>query len=151
MFEESETPVPIIRARDNRETVRVVKGVTRFLVHGCEVNDAYAIIEQIIPPDCGPPLHVHRHETEIFFVVDGQFEIVVGDHSVAGLPGTSAVCPRNIPHKFRNISDAPARLTVTIIPGHFGEFFERVDKADPDDHEAIRALAAEYDIEVLDR
>lgn len=98
-----------------------------------------------------PPLHVHRHETEIFFVVDGQFEIIVGDHTVAGQAGASAVCPRDIPHMFRNISDAPARITVTIIPGHFGEFFERVDSVGPDDHEAIRDLAAEYGVEVFDR
>jgi len=151
MYEKTETPVPIIRTRDDRETVRVVKGVTRFLVHGGEVNDAYAIIEQIIPPGGGPPLHVHRHETEIFYVVEGQFEIVVGDQILTAAPGTSAVCPRDIPHKFRNVYDVPSRLTVTIIPGHFGAFFERVDTVDPDDHEAIRVLAAEYDVEVLDR
>jgi mannose-6-phosphate isomerase-like protein (cupin superfamily) len=151
MFEETETLVPIIRTRDDHETVRVVKGVTRFLVHGREVSDAYAIIEQIIPPGGGPPMHVHRHETEIFFVVEGQFEIVVGDQTVTGPAGASAVCPRDIPHTFRNISDVPARLTVTIIPGHFGEFFERVDSVDPDNHDAIRDLAAEYGVEVFER
>ena len=77
MFEVTETPVPIICTRDDREMVRVVKGVTRFLVHGREVNSAYAIIEQIIPPGGGPPLHVHRQEPEIFYVVDGQFEFAV--------------------------------------------------------------------------
>jgi hypothetical protein len=45
----------------------------------------------------------------------------------------------------------PARLTVTIIPGHFGEYFERVDRIDPDDHQAIRDLTAEYGVEVFDR
>jgi mannose-6-phosphate isomerase-like protein (cupin superfamily) len=104
-----------------------------------------------VPPGGGPPLHVHRHETEIFFVVDGQFEILVGDQTVTGQAGTSAVCPRDIPHTFRNISKVPACLTITIIPGHFSEYFERVDAVDPDDHEAIRDLAAEYGVEVLDR
>jgi hypothetical protein len=40
-LQKTETPVPIIRTRDDGETVHVVKGVTRFLVRGGEVNKLF--------------------------------------------------------------------------------------------------------------
>jgi hypothetical protein len=47
----------------------VVDGHSRILVRSEQVSGAYAILEQEIPSGKGPPLHVHRHETEVFYVV----------------------------------------------------------------------------------
>jgi len=33
------------------------------------------LLEQQVPPGGGPPLHVHRHETEIFYILEGEFEV----------------------------------------------------------------------------
>jgi quercetin dioxygenase-like cupin family protein len=151
MFEKTETPVPIIAIRsDGSAAVRVVDGHTRVLVRSEQVNGAYAVLEQEIPAGKGPPFHVHRHETEIFYVVEGEFEFRVGDKVLVGGPGTNAVCPRDIPHTFRNVSANPAKLLVTIVPGHFGNYFIEVDQVRNDDHDAIRALAAKYDVEILE-
>jgi quercetin dioxygenase-like cupin family protein len=151
MFEDTETPVPIIAVRsDGSDTVHVVDGHTRILVRSGQVKGAYAILEQDIPAGKGPPYHVHRHETEIFYVVAGEFEFRVGNEVLVGGPGTNAVCPRDIPHTFRNVSSSTAKLLVTIVPGNFGNYFLEVDKVRNDDHNAIRALAAKYDVEILE-
>ena len=39
----------------------------------------------------------HRHETEIFYILEGLFEITLGDRTVGGPPGALAVGPRDIP------------------------------------------------------
>src|ERR1700760_450955 len=128
MLEKTETPVPIISlVNDQQDVVRVVDGHSRMLVRSDQVNGAYALLEQDIPPGKGPPLHVHRHETEIFYVVAGTFEFRIGSDVVNGGPGTSAACPRDIPHTFRNVGTSTARLLLTIIPGRFGNFFLEVD------------------------
>lgn len=151
MFETSETAVPIVSKPDDpTEGVRVVGGHSRILVRSDQVNGAYAVLEQEIPPGKGPPLHVHRHETEIFYVIEGQFEFRVGDQVLTGGPGTNAVCPRDIPHTFRNVGSEPARLHLTIIPGAFGNYFIEVDGVANDDRQAVRALAAKYDVEILE-
>lgn len=150
MLEKTETTVPILRHRDDGDTVGVLGGRTRFLVAPQDVGDAYAILEQVIPAGHGPPLHVHRHETEVFYVVDGEFEITIGGQVVRAGPGSSACCPRDIPHTFRNVSDQPARLHLTIIPGRFGRYFQDVDAIPDGDRDAIRALVASYDVEILD-
>ena len=151
MFEQTETTTPIISLPDDRAgAVRVVDGHSRMLVRSEQVNGAYAILEQEIPSGKGPPLHVHRHETEVFYVVSGEFEFRVGGDVVLGRAGTSAVCPRDIPHTFRNVGADTARLLVTIIPGNFGNFFLEVDGVANDDHATIRALAAKYGVEMLE-
>jgi quercetin dioxygenase-like cupin family protein len=151
MLEQTETTVPIISLGGTRQSgVRVVDGLSRVLVRSEQVNGAYAQLEQEIPPGKGPPLHVHRHETEIFYVVSGEFEFRVGPQVIRGGPGTNAACPRDIPHTFRNVGSSPACLLLTIIPGRFGNFFLEVDAIPNGDHEAIKALAANYDVEILE-
>lgn len=150
MLENTETTVPILRHRDESDSVGVLGGRTRFLVTPQEVGDAYAILEQVIPAQHGPPLHVHRRETEIFYVVDGEFEITIGDQVVRAGPGSSACCPRDIPHTFRNVTDRPARLHLTIIPGRFGRYFQDVDEVPDASRDTIRALTARYDVEILE-
>jgi quercetin dioxygenase-like cupin family protein len=103
-----------------------------------------------VPPGGGPPLHVHRHETEIFYILEGQFDLTVGGQQVPAPAGTTAVCPRDIPHTFRNVGDNPGRLLLTIIPGRFGNYFIDVDGVPNRDIEAIRKLAARYGVEILE-
>lgn len=126
MLEQTETTPPIISLPDDEAgAVRVVDGYTRMLVRSEQVNGAYAILEQEIPSGKGPPLHVHRHETEVFYVVSGEFEFRVGGDVVIERAGTSAVCPRDIPHTFRNVGADTACLLVTIIPWQLRQFLSR--------------------------
>lgn len=149
MLEETETSVPIV-SLPSADGVNVLDGRSRVLVRPDEVNDAYAMLEQTIPPGKGPPLHVHRHETEIFYVIEGTFEFrVAGDRFIAG-PGTNVVGPRDIPHTFRNVGETPGKLLLTIIPGRFGHYFIEVDSVADHDRAAIERLTAKYDVALLE-
>jgi len=126
----------------------VLRDQSTFKVLSEETGGAYAVLEQKIPAGHGPPLHVHRHETEIFYVLDGQFEITIGVRKVTATVGAIVVGPRDIPHTFRNIGSQDARLLLTVIPGRFANYFIDVDGLG--DHAAIKALAAKYDVEFLE-
>ena len=101
-------------------------------------------------PGQGPPLHVHRHETEIFYVLEGLFEITLGDRTVEAPPEALAVGPRDIPHTFRNVGPTPSKLLLTVIPGRFSNYFLEVDGLPDEDLDIIKALCAKYDVEVLE-
>ena len=141
---ETETAVPIIRGPGEGKVVGVLKVMSE------ETGGAYAILEQKIPPGYGPPLHVHRHETEIFYVLEGQFEITIGEQKVTAAAGAIVVGPRNIPHTFRNVGSEDAHLLLTVIPGRFANYFIDVDGVDDGDHAAIKALVAKHDVEILE-
>lgn len=146
----TETKVPIIHAPGAGRSVGVLASRSTFKVESAQTGGAYAVLEQIIPPGGGPPLHVHAHETEIFYILEGVFELRVGGRTITAPAGAMAVCPRDIPHTFRNISTTPGKLLLTIIPGRFGNYFLEVDAIDHTDHEAIHRLAASYDVQILE-
>jgi hypothetical protein len=54
------------------------------------------------------------------------------------------------PHTFRNVGSQDAHLLLTVIPGRFANYFIDVDGVDDDDHAAIKALVAKYDVEILE-
>lgn len=147
---ETETTVPIIRQPGEGRVVGVLRDQSVFKVLSEQTGGAYAILEQTIPAGHGPPLHVHRHETEIFYILEGQFEITIGDQKVAAQAGAMVVGPRNIRHTFRNIGPKEGRLLLTIIPGRFANYFIEVDSVPDDDRAAIKALCAKYDVEILE-
>lgn len=150
MLEETETKVAIVRTRGKAdEEVNVLDGRTRVMVHPDEVGNAYALFEQTIPPGKGPPMHVHRHETEIFYIVEGEFELFIGDETVRAGAGAIMVGPRDIPHTFRNVGDKPGILHLTVIPGNFGHYFIEVTDVADHNSDAIRKLLDKYEVSLV--
>jgi quercetin dioxygenase-like cupin family protein len=147
---ETETTVPIIRGPGEGKVVGVLKDQSTFKVLSEQTRGAYAILEQKIPAGHGPPLHVHRHETEIFYILEGQFEVTVGEQKVAAPTGAMVVGPRNIPHTFRNIGSQDGHLLLTVIPGRFANYFIEVDGMDDGDLAKIKALLDKYEVELLE-
>jgi hypothetical protein len=64
-----------------------------FLVTGAQSNGACFIMEGIIPPGGGPPLHVHHREEECFYLLEEALE-PVQDRSAAIPPISEAVISR---------------------------------------------------------
>jgi quercetin dioxygenase-like cupin family protein len=93
---ETETKVLIIQPPGGGKVVGVLRDQSTFKVLSEQTNGAYAILEQKIPAGHGPPLHVHRHETEIFYILDGQFEVIIGNKTVPAPTGAIVVGPRDI-------------------------------------------------------
>jgi len=145
----TETTVSIVRGPGEGVAVGVLRSQSVFKVLSEQTGGAYAVLEQQIPVGHGPALHVHRHETEIFYVLEGQFEITLGDQKILATTGAMVVAPRDIPHTFRNVGQQDGRLLLTVIPGRFANFFLEVDRVPDHDAEAIRALCAKYDVEIL--
>jgi quercetin dioxygenase-like cupin family protein len=147
---ETELTEPIVHPPGSGAVVGVVGGRSTFKVLSEQTGGAYAVLEQEVPPGHGPPLHVHRHETEIFYILEGTFEITLGDRRLAAPAGAMAVGPRDIPHTFCNIGPTPGKLLLTVIPGRFANYFLDVDDVPDADHATIRALCSKYDVEILE-
>ena len=55
---------------------------------GRETGGAFCLIEVIVPPESGPPPHIHSREDEAFYILEGQFKISIdGQERTAG-PGS---------------------------------------------------------------
>ncbi|GIW85931.1 MAG: hypothetical protein KatS3mg108_0255 [Isosphaeraceae bacterium] len=146
---QTETSSPIVCRPGEGTRVVTLAAETTIKVRPDQTAGAYAILEQLIPADHGPPLHVHRHETEVFYILEGQFEITLGSQRQAAPPGSLVVAPPDIPHTFHNVGPSPGRLLLTIIPGRFAGFFLDSDGVDPNDRATLKTLCARYDVQIL--
>jgi quercetin dioxygenase-like cupin family protein len=147
---ETETATPIVRLPGEGVAVGVLGGRSVFKVLPEQTGGAYAILEQEIPAGHGPPLHLHHNETEVFYVLEGEFEIRLGAERLTAGAGATVVAPRDIPHTFRNVGDRPGRLLLTVIPGRFANYFREVDSVRDHNSAAIRALCAKYEVDILE-
>ncbi|KOF18563.1 germin [Ensifer adhaerens] len=110
-----------------------------------------AVIEEIVPPSVGAPLHRHSKEDEVSYVVEGMFRFWRGDEVLDVGPGGIAFLPRHQVHTFKNIGTGPGRLLTVILPAGFERFFEVVAERrfGDEDLEEIATIAAEFGMEIL--
>lgn len=88
-----------------------------------ETGGAYTMIEAIASPGNGPPPHFHKNEDETLYVLDGDFEILNGEHLMSVKPGALAFVPRGTVHRFRCIGDRTGRMLLIYTPGGIEGFF----------------------------
>jgi len=103
-----------------------------------------AVWESIVPPEAGPPLHIHTREDEFFYVLAGIFRFTVGERSVVGSPGATMFLPRGIPHTFRNIGTTTGRILGMATPGGFEQFFLEIERTGASDPDEVDAIAAKF-------
>lgn len=84
---------------------------------------AFALMEAVIPPLSGPPLHTHHKEDEAFYIVDGKLEVVDDTRTVNAGSGAFVWLPRGGRHRFRNVSDKHTKILMFFLPGGFEQFF----------------------------
>lgn len=98
----------------------------RVKLGAAQSNGELTLIEDIVPADSGPPLHVHEKENETYYVLDGEFEFVCGEDHVTGGRGTFVFARRGLPHRFKNIGSTPGRILVGFTPAGIEQYFTEV-------------------------
>ncbi len=125
---------------------------------GEDTDGAFTILEEITPPQGGPPPHMHSREEETFYVLEGELEFMVGDHAIPVTAGSVVYGPKGVLHTFRNVGTTPSRMLVLITPAGFEKLFEEVGEPAPDpssppsfgqeEIEQLLAAAPKYGMEI---
>ena len=79
-------------------------------------------------PGEGPPDHLHFNQEEMFFVVEGTYELTVGDRTSTVGPGTIVFIPRNVVHRFKNVGDTTACMLDWSLPGGQDHYFKAISE-----------------------
>jgi mannose-6-phosphate isomerase-like protein (cupin superfamily) len=74
-------------------------------------------------PREGVVLHKHLREDECFYILDGRYEMTIGDRTVIGSSGSFFFGPRNVPHQWTNVGSTAGRLFFVYTPSGIEEFF----------------------------
>jgi quercetin dioxygenase-like cupin family protein len=150
---------PTVRKSNEGRTIAVVGDVYRFLATGDETDGKYAMFEAIVPPGGGPPPHVHSREEEGFYVLEGEITFQIGDERVVATAGMFANMPIGTSHSFKNESDRPAKMLISVAPAGLEKMFfevgvplaEGATTALPPSQEEIEkllAVAPRYGVEI---
>ena len=116
---------------------------------GEQTAGASALMEFRIEPGYPvPPRHVHTHEDEITYVLEGELDVTIGDETRTLRAGEAIFKPGGIPHAFGIAGERPVRFLETITPAGFEGYFRAVAAAVREtgavDREAAARLMAEY-------
>lgn len=79
-----------------------------------------------MPPGGGPPPHVHSREEEGFYVLEGEITFQIGDQRVVATAGMFANMPVGTPHSFKNETQRPARMLISVAPAGLEQMFFKV-------------------------
>src|SRR3954453_1437694 len=150
---------PVIRKPAEGGTVAVVGDVYPFLATGDDTNGKYALFEALVGPGGGPPPHVHSREEEGFYVLDGEITFKINGERVVAKAETFANMPVGTPHSFKNESDKPARMLISVAPAGLEKMFMEVGVPVPQgdttappptqaEIERLLAVAPRYGIEI---
>jgi len=91
-----------------------------------DTHGKYSVIITETPPNGGPPLHIHTHEDELFYVLKGNYEFFYGDKKMSAQMGDFIQLPKGIPHRFINKDTITGITMNTITPGGFEYFFDDI-------------------------
>ena len=83
-----------------------------------------SVIEERIPPLAGEVTHLHARARQLFYVLEGQLLMELGDSTVVLRPGDSQEVPPGQPHGVRNLSDVDAVFIVVSAPSTRGDRLE---------------------------
>jgi quercetin dioxygenase-like cupin family protein len=142
--------VPAIVQPGAGQTLRAFGEEVIIRLSGAETQGRLTLWTEITPPGGGPPPHYHEREDEWFIVEEGRVGFFANGAWQELGPGGTVFMPRGLVHTFKNMGDAPSRMTISTSPSGFEIFFarchEEFGKPGPPDMARITAISAEHGI-----
>lgn len=91
----------------------------------------------------GAKPHLHRGEAELFYVLDGELQVLTGERVITASAGDVVIVPPQQAHAFGSASRAGADLLIVIAPGierfDYFRLLERVAKGESSKDELLAA------------
>lgn len=141
------------------KVIGVVGDLYRFLAVGEDTDGRYATIEATVPPGGGPPPHIHSREEESFYILEGEITFQIGEDRFVATAGMFANMPIGSLHSFKNASNKPAKMLISVAPAGLEKMFLEVGQpVEPgattvpppsrEEIEKLLAIAPRYGVEI---
>ena len=151
-----------ITATGEGESLSVVGDTYRLAATGEQTDDAFAVIDMLIPPGGGPGPHAHAAFQESFYIMEGEVIVKTKEQSYTARKGDFVRIPLGgVVHDFKNETDAPAHLLCILVPSGLEKFFQEIGKPvafgsflpppamTPEDQKRLSAIAEKYGQQVF--
>jgi quercetin dioxygenase-like cupin family protein len=112
-----------------------------------DTNGELCLIEDTLKPGFHLKRHHHKIMTEVFYMLDGELELIFDDESITLTKGDTITVPPNVWHEAK-CREGGKMLTI-FKNGEFDIFLEELSHMDQDDFsnkESMNAFSAKFDI-----
>lgn len=125
----------------NLEKEQLVWGERRwFSLPKLTNSKSLVVVEVYLQPGFGHNFHLHPHQEEIVFVLDGEIEQWLEQEKTILKAGDSAFIPANVVHASFNVSDRAVRVLAILGPVMGPDGYEVIEVADQSPWNTIRNL-----------
>ena len=114
--------VPYQRAVSRDASTWYRGSLVTFLAESKDTGGSFALLEATLKPGNEPPPHIHEREDELFYVLEGAFDVFVGDEAFQLQAGGCVFMPRLRPHGFI-IRSPRFRMLALFQPGGVEAYF----------------------------
>lgn len=103
-------------------SVHFLGNLLTFRARYRDTKENFTVIEVLTAPNAGPPPHTQTDQ-EAFLVLEGHYEIIVGDAVKICGPGDFVHVSPGVLHAFRNVDATPSKMLLINFPGDLHEEF----------------------------
>jgi quercetin dioxygenase-like cupin family protein len=109
--------LPLILQPGEGESVKIKTSTCTFKATGKDTKGQFGLFEFVMEPGTeGASPHLHKQLTEMFYVVEGEVELLLNQRKVIAPPGTYMLVPENTPHGFSNPGNKRSILLIMFCP-----------------------------------
>ena len=123
-----EDSVSLIIGPEQGEHIVSLASLATIKIPAKATGGAFSVTLHVVPPQGGPPPHTHP-ETEVIYVADGTFDVVVGEERTTVGAGTILHVPPGTPHTTRNVGERAGTQVSFYMPGGGEGFFREIGTA----------------------
>lgn len=100
------------------------------------------------PPRWIAPLHLHHHDDEAWYVLEGTLRVKKGVDEVEARAGSAIFVPRGAPHTYWNPSPEPLRYLLIMTPNIYA-LIQAIHASQDRSPASLQALFTRHDSRLL--
>ncbi|TLF77473.1 cupin domain-containing protein [Nocardia cyriacigeorgica] len=107
-----------IRQPQEAEPLGTENTRVRLLIDSDDTGGSVSTVEVTLGRGAdGAAPHYHTRSDELFYVADGELQLLAGEQIITVGAGGSIVVPRRMAHAFGATPDSGARVLIALMPG----------------------------------
>lgn len=115
-------------------------------------NGELSFVEDTLKPNFYLARHHHKIMTEVFYILEGEVELIFDNETIISKPGDTITVPPNVWHAARCVKGG--KMLSIFKNGQFDFYLEKLSKmtdSDFEDSELMTAVNAEFDIYIEEK
>ena len=110
-------------------------------------NGELCFVEDKIKPGFFLPRHHHRVMTEVFYILEGEIELIFDNESITCKPGDTITVPPNVWHAAK--CKKGGKMLTIFKNGRFDQYLQKLSNMSDSEFEDValmKSISAEFDI-----